>query len=96
MTEHFSRSTVSAATCKGSYLLGSACGKCDRCGEELMKSSAQVREAWRLLEAASHTLRSYQFGNAAADPAKDMADAIDRFRATGEPQTLIGKKEKIR
>lgn len=53
-----------------------------------------VEEAKRLLEAASHTLRSYQFGNSATGPAKDMADCIDRFVATGEPQTLAGKAAK--
>jgi len=50
-----------------------------------------VEESKRLLEAASHTLRSYQYGNAATEPAGDMADAIDKFLATGEPQTLVGK-----
>ena len=48
-------------------------------------------ESQRLLQAASHALRSYEFGNSAIDSAKDMADAIDRFLRTGEPQTLIGK-----
>jgi hypothetical protein len=48
-------------------------------------------EARRLLEASSHSLRSYQYGNAATEPAKDMADAIDRFLTTGAPETLVGK-----
>jgi hypothetical protein len=51
----------------------------------------ELMEARRLLSAAAHALRSYQFGNAATETAKDMADAIDKFLATGEPQTLVGK-----
>jgi hypothetical protein len=51
----------------------------------------ELMEARRLLVAASHTLRSYQYGNAATDLAGNIADSIDRFLATGEPQTLEGK-----
>jgi hypothetical protein len=35
------------------------------------------RAEWAvLLRASYHALRSYQYGNAATDPAKDLADAI--------------------
>ena len=44
-----------------------------------------------MLIAASHALRSYEYGNAAPELAKEMADAIDRFLATGEPETIAGK-----
>jgi hypothetical protein len=50
-------------------------------------------ESWRLLEAASHALKSYACGNAAPDLAEEMAESIDRFLATGEPQTIVGKAE---
>ena len=59
---------------------------------DLLKRLADRDEARRLLEAASHTLRSYQYGNAALGPAEDMADSLDRFLKTGEPQTLVGKE----
>ena len=58
---------------------------------DLLQKLAQREEARRLLEASSHSLRSYQYGNAATELAEDMADAIDRFLKTGEPQTLVGK-----
>jgi hypothetical protein len=58
---------------------------------DLLKKLGERDEMRRLLEAASHGLRSYQYGNAATDPAKDMADSIDRFLNTGEPQTLEGR-----
>jgi hypothetical protein len=58
---------------------------------DMLKRLAERDEARRLLQASSHTLRSYQYDNAATEPAKDMADSIDRFLKTGEPQTLIGK-----
>ena len=57
----------------------------------LNSESPADSETQRLLRAASHALRSYEHGNSATDSAKDMADAIDRFLRTGEPQTLIGK-----
>lgn len=60
---------------------------------DMLKRLAERDEARRLLEAASHTLRSYQYGNAALGPAEDMADSLDRFLATGEPQTLAGKAQ---
>lgn len=50
-----------------------------------------LEECRRLLEAASHALKSYAYGNAATDLAKDMADSIDRFLSTGKPETLVGK-----
>lgn len=59
---------------------------------DLLKKLGERDEARRLLEAASHTLRSYQYENAATEPAKDMADALDKFLATGEPQTLVGRR----
>ena len=58
---------------------------------DLLRRLGDRDESRRLLEASSHALRSYQYGNAATDPAKDMADAIDQFLATGAPQTLAGK-----
>lgn len=39
--------------------------------------AAELREKKRLLKGARDALRSYQFGNAAADLAKEVADAID-------------------
>jgi len=52
----------------------------------------ELIEARRLLAAASHALRSYQYGNSATELAAEIADAIDNFLETGEPQTLEGKK----
>jgi hypothetical protein len=60
----------------------------------MMEKSFDVEEAKRLLIAASHSLRSYQYGNVATEPAGDMADAIDNFLETGEPQTIAGKAAK--
>jgi hypothetical protein len=54
---------------------------------------ADARESRRLLEAASHALKSYAYGNAATDLAKDLAFSIDAFIATGQPQTLLGKQK---
>ena len=51
-------------------------------------------EAKRILIAASHALRSYEYGNVAIGLAKEMADAIDKFIVTGEFQTLEEKKIK--
>lgn len=43
-----------------------------------LKEEFERRDTWRkLLEAASHGLRSYQYGNTATDLAKEMADSID-------------------
>lgn len=56
--------------------------------------SFELEESKRLLVAASHALRSYQYGNAATELAAEMADAIDRFLKTDEPQTIEGKKAK--
>ena len=58
---------------------------------EFAHGAWSLAECCRLLIAASHALRSYEYGNAATEPAKDMADAIDRFLATGEPETIAGK-----
>lgn len=58
---------------------------------ELLQKLAQRDEARRLLEMASHCLRSYQYGNSATQGAEDGADAIDKFLETGEPQTIAGK-----
>lgn len=58
---------------------------------DMLKRLAERDEAQRLLEMASHCLRSYQYGNSATQGAADGADAIDRFLKTGEPQTLAGK-----
>ena len=55
-------------------------------------SEKALAESKRLLDAASHALRSYQYGNAATDLAEEMAEAIDAFLATGEPQTIEGKR----
>ena len=58
---------------------------------DLLRRLGERDESRRLLEAASHTLRSYQYDTAATEPAKDMANSIDQFLTTGEPQTLVGK-----
>lgn len=59
--------------------------------KRLAERDGECDEARRILLAASHSLRSYQYGNSALEPAGDMADSIDKFLATGEPQTLAGK-----
>jgi len=61
---------------------------------DLLRRLSERDEARRLLKATSHTLRSYQYENAATEPAKDMADAIDRFLKTGEPETIVGKAQR--
>jgi hypothetical protein len=38
-------SEYKAATCKGSYLLGSACGHCERCADELKRLNAAYQVA---------------------------------------------------
>ena len=38
---------------------------------------AEVPEMLRLLEAARHCLKSYEFHNSATEPARDMADRIE-------------------
>ena len=52
-----------------------------------------LRESRRLLVAASHALKSYAFGNSATDLAEELSASIDRFLATGEPETISGKAE---
>src|SRR6266487_4173603 len=42
---------------------------------DMLKRLAERDEARRLLVAASHALRSYQYDNAATEPAGDMADS---------------------
>jgi len=42
----------------------------------------QVEDAHKLLTAASHALRSYQYGNAAPDLAESIADRIDAAMST--------------
>lgn len=59
---------------------------------DMLRRLAERDEARRILDSASHALRSYEYGNVATDCAKEMADAIDQFLATGEPQTLAGKQ----
>lgn len=59
---------------------------------DLLKKIGERDEQRRLLEMASHALHSYQHGNSATESAAEQADAIDRFLATGEPQTLVGKE----
>ena len=46
-----------------------------------MTDPRSLREALTLLQAAAHTLRSYQYGNASGDLAASTADEIDRFLA---------------
>lgn len=86
--------TFKRPICKGSISLGTACLRCESCEWELKELVGTMAESHRLLIAASHALRSYQYGNAATDSAKDMAESIDRFIATGEPQTLVGKAKR--
>lgn len=86
--------TFKRPTCKGSIALGTACLHCESCQWELKQIVEMMAEAHRLLEAASQALRSYQYGNAATDLAQEMAESIDRFLATGEPQTLAGKAKR--
>jgi hypothetical protein len=59
---------------------------------DLRMVDKELIEARRLLAAASRALRSYQYGNSATELAAEIADAIDNFLETGEPQTLEGKK----
>lgn len=61
---------------------------------DLLKKIGEREEQRRLLEMASHCLRSYQYGNSATQGAEDGANAIDKFLKTGEPQTLAGKAER--
>ena len=63
----------------------------EMCKWECNQMVATIDEAHRLLTAASHALKSYAFGNVATDLAEEMAESIDRFLLTGEPQTLAGK-----
>ena len=58
---------------------------------DLLQKISERDEQRRLLEMASHCLRSYQYGNSATQGAADGADAIDRFLKTGEPQTVEGR-----
>jgi hypothetical protein len=86
--------TFKGKICKGSIALGTACIRCESCDWEVRQIVERMDESHRLLEAASHALKSYAFGNTATDLAKDMAESIDRFIATGEPQTLVGKAKR--
>lgn len=43
-----------------------------------VKAEAQIGRFIKLLYAASHSLRSYQYGNSAVDLAKGIADSIDK------------------
>jgi len=43
---------------------------------------AAAPEMHKFLTAASHALRSYQYGNSATEPAKDLADLIDAVLLT--------------
>jgi hypothetical protein len=43
--------------------------------------TARIAEAWNLLAASCHALRSYQYGNGDEDLAKAIADKIDEFLA---------------
>jgi hypothetical protein len=43
-----------------------------------VKAEAQIGRFIKLLNAASHSLRSYQYGNSAVDLAKGIADSIDK------------------
>jgi len=54
----------------------------------------EARESRRLLTAASHALKSYAYGNTATALAEELAESIDRFLATGKPETIAGKAEK--
>jgi hypothetical protein len=61
---------------------------------EGMKTSSQ------LLLAASHALRSYQYGNSATELAKEVADEVDAFlvsnlnqQQTAAPQPAAAQKK---
>jgi hypothetical protein len=43
-----------------------------------VKAEARIGRFIKLLDAASHSLRSYQYGNSAVDLAKGIADSIDK------------------
>lgn len=52
--------------------------------------NAPESEFHTLLTAASHALRSYQYGNSATDLAKEMADRIDKEIANGrQPKNSV-------
>lgn len=65
---------------------------CDADDDEVPRLEAEANarliaaapDLYRLLTAAKHALRSYQYGNAATDLAKDIADDAEKLIAKAE------------
>lgn len=54
------------------------CKLADDSAERIAQQDATLRDMRLLLNAASHCLRSYQYGNASTELAEGMADRIDQ------------------
>ena len=52
-----------------------------RLAKENAELKEQLAEARKVMTAAGHALRSYQYGNSSTDLAQEMADAIDAIIA---------------
>ncbi len=54
--------------------------------------AAMHDEMLEAIKAASHALRSYQYGNSSEELAKEMADALDGIVAKAEGGEINGKR----